>query len=171
MKRTLKLFLIFVFSFITMFAGEGRDPREEKLGYKIGDKVENFNLTSLDGQKEISLDKFKGKKVLVNFTTTWCPDCRGEKDIMGKEYIEKYKDRDDIEFVVVFGPYKTDNKELADRYMAENSYKFPSYYDDTAEIIQRFKVVNVPTSFLIDENGVVEDVNIETGYNKLKYFN
>lgn len=171
MKRTLKLFLIFVLIFSSIFAEEVRDPREEKLGYRIGDKVENFNLTSLDGQKEISLENFKGKKVLVNFTTTWCPDCREEKDIMGKDYVDKYRDREDVEFLVIFGPYKTDNKELADKYMAENNYKFPAYYDNSAKVIQQFKVVNVPTSFLIDENGIVEDVNIETGYNKLKYFN
>ena len=74
MKKIVKIMLMMIAVFSISFANE-RDPREQKLTYLIGEKVDNFEVTSLDGKKTISLNELKGKKVFLNFTTTWCPDC------------------------------------------------------------------------------------------------
>ncbi|MGL5645416.1 TlpA family protein disulfide reductase, partial [Cetobacterium sp.] len=125
MKRIVKIILMIIVVFSISFANE-RDPREQKLTYLIGEKVDSFEVTSLDGKKTISLNELKGKKVFLNFTTTWCPDCIKEKKILGPEYAEKYKDSN-VEFIIVFGPYKSDNKEKVEEYMKENGYTFTPY--------------------------------------------
>lgn len=169
MKRIVKIILMMIAVFSISFANE-RDPREQKLTYLIGEKVDNFEVTSLDGKKTISLDDLKGKKVFLNFTTTWCPDCIKEKDILGPEYAEKYKDSN-VEFIIVFGPYKTDNKEKVEEYMKKNGYTFTPYYDtEGKDLYNQFGVINIPTTFLINEEGVLEDVNVESGYKNIKYF-
>ncbi|MEG0235946.1 MAG: TlpA disulfide reductase family protein [Cetobacterium sp.] len=169
MKRIVKIILMIIAVFSISFANE-RDPREQKLTYLIGEKVDNFEVTSLDGKKTISLNELKGKKVFLNFTTTWCPDCIKEKEILGPEYAEKYKDSN-VEFIIVFGPYKTDNKEKVEEYMKKNGYTFTPYYDtEGKDLYNQFGVINIPTTFLINEEGVLEDVNVESGYKNIKYF-
>lgn len=169
MKRIVKIILMIIAVFSISFANE-RDPREQKLTYLIGEKVDNFEVTSLDGKKTISLNELKGKKVFLNFTTTWCPDCIKEKKILGPEYAEKYKDSN-VEFIIVFGPYKSDNKEKVEEYMKENGYTFTPYYDTEGKnLYNQFGVINIPTTFLINEEGVLEDVNVESGYKNIKYF-
>lgn len=169
MKRIVKIILMIIAVFSISFANE-RDPREQKLTYLIGEKIDNFEVTSLDGKKTISLNELKGKKVFLNFTTTWCPDCIKEKEILGPEYAEKYKDSN-VEFIIVFGPYKTDNKEKVEEYMKKNGYTFTPYYDtEGKDLYNQFGVINIPTTFLINEEGVLEDVNVESGYKNIKYF-
>ncbi|WP_291944679.1 TlpA disulfide reductase family protein [Cetobacterium sp.] len=169
MKRIVKIILMIIAVFSISFANE-RDPREQKLTYLIGEKVDNFEVISLDGKKTISLNELKGKKVFLNFTTTWCPDCIKEKKILGPEYAEKYKDSN-VEFIIVFGPYKSDNKEKVEEYMKENGYTFTPYYDTEGKnLYNQFGVINIPTTFLINEEGVLEDVNVESGYKNIKYF-
>lgn len=169
MKKIVKMVLMALLVFNISFSSE-RDPREEQLTYLIGEKVDNFEITSLDGKKTVKFEELKGKKVFFNFTTTWCPDCIKEKEILGLEYKDKYKDSN-IEFIVVFGPYRTDNREKVERYMKENEYTFRPYYDtEDKSLYSQFGVINIPTTLLIDEEGVLEDVNIETGYKNIKYF-
>ncbi|MGL4509966.1 MAG: TlpA disulfide reductase family protein [Cetobacterium sp.] len=169
MKKIVKIMLMMIAVFSISFANE-RDPREQKLTYLIGEKVDNFEVTSLDGKKTISLNELKGKKVFLNFTTTWCPDCIKEKEILGPEYAEKYKDSD-VEFIVVFGPYKSDNKEKVEEYMKKNGYTFTPYYDtEGKDLYNQFGTINIPTTFFINEEGILEDVNVETGYKGMEYF-
>ena len=40
-------------------------------------------LTGLDGQK-LSLAKWQGKPMLVNFWATWCPPCREEMPLLNR---------------------------------------------------------------------------------------
>ena len=53
-----------------------------------GSQVENFTLKDLSG-KSVSLNQFKGKVVVLNFWTSWCPPCRNEMpefNEMSKEF-------------------------------------------------------------------------------------
>lgn len=169
MKKIVRIILMILVVFSISFSNE-RDPREQKLTYLIGEKIDNFEVTSLDGKKTISLDQLKGKKVFLNFTTTWCPDCIKEKEILGPEYAEKYRDSN-IEFIIVFGPYKSDNKEKVEEYMKKNGYTFTPYYDtEGKDLYNQFGVINIPTTFFINEEGILEDVNVESGYKDMKYF-
>ena len=170
MKKLFKLFMFMFFTFSFSF-GEERDPREQKLTYLLGERVDNFEVKTLDGDKTITLEELKGKKVFLNFTTTWCPDCIEEKLVFNKEYEERYKDRDDIVFIIVFGPYRSDNKEKVKEYMKKNSFSFQPYYDgEEMELYKQFGIINIPTTFLINEEGVLEDVNVESGYKNIKFF-
>lgn len=169
MKKIVRIILMILVVFSISFSNE-RDPREQKLTYLIGEKIDNFEVTSLDGKKTISLDQLKGKKIFLNFTTTWCPDCIKEKEILGPEYAEKYRDSN-IEFIIVFGPYKSDNREKVKEYMEKNGYTFTPYYDtEGKELYNQFGVINIPTTFFINEEGILEDVNVESGYKDMKYF-
>ncbi|MGL4652746.1 peroxiredoxin family protein [Cetobacterium sp.] len=170
MKKLFKL-LVLVFIIFSFGFAEERDPREQKLTYLLGEKVDDFELKSLDGIKTVTLEELRGKKVFLNFTTTWCPDCIEEKLIFNKEYEEKYKNRDDIVFLIVFGPYRSDDKQKVAEYMKKNKFSFEPYYDgEEMQLYRQFGVINIPTTFFINEKGILEDVNVELGFKNMKYF-
>lgn len=73
----LSLFLVCLVYMSTSLAASLMDPVVNEP------KADSFSLTSADG-KNISLDDFKGKFVLLNFWATWCAPCRKEMPSMSE---------------------------------------------------------------------------------------
>lgn len=62
---------------------------EETKVYRLGDKMEDFTATLVDGT-EVSLYGLLAEKkaVLINFWATWCTPCRSEFPFMQEAYDE-----------------------------------------------------------------------------------
>lgn len=86
MKKTAGCLLLFTLFFF-LYAKIGKTDLTSK-NYSI---APNFKLIDLDGN-EISLLKYRGKIVFLNFWATWCPPCRTEIPGFVQLY-EKYKDK------------------------------------------------------------------------------
>ena len=55
--------------------------------------------------------------------------------------------------------------------MKKNGYTFTPYYDtEGKDLYNQFGTINIPTTFFINEEGILEDVNVETGYKGMEYF-
>lgn len=63
--------------------------KQEKL--QIGNPAPDFTQTDLNGN-QISLKKFKGKYILLDFWASWCVPCREENPYL-KEAYAKYHDK------------------------------------------------------------------------------
>lgn len=113
----------------------------------------DFTLKGLDG-KSHSLKDFRGKKVLVNFWTTWCPPCQREMPIL-----EKYYETHDV---VVVGVNITDQEFGADVIQEFKDYyqlSFPILLDEKGEVSKAYEVLTIPTSFVVDEEGrIVKEI-------------
>lgn len=110
----------------------------------------DFTLTDLEGQP-VQLSSLKGKKVFINFWASWCPPCKAEMpDLV--EMSKKYQGQ--VEF---YGVNLTtqDTVEKAKGFVKEYGIEFPTLLDERGEVGGRYGVVSIPTSFTIDENGVV----------------
>ena len=57
-------------------------------GPEIGNLAPDFQLNNLDGQP-VSLNDFRGKPVLMNFWTSWCPPCRSEMPFIQDTFADK----------------------------------------------------------------------------------
>lgn len=138
---------------------------QELVALKAGDTVPEFKYYTLEG-KELNSKALKGKKVLLNFTATWCPYCIAEKTQFEKEYKDLKTKNDNMEIVILFGPYgkkveRRDTVEKVKEYMAKDNYTFPVYFDNEKDVIMKFGVNSVPTSYLIDEKGKIIEVSEE----------
>lgn len=121
---------------------------------KEGFTAPDFKLGLLDGGT-VTLSELKGKVVLVNFWTSWCPPCRKEMPAIESVY-RSYKDLG----LVVIGLNLTaqDSKQDAASFVQEIGVTFPIALDLDNSIGNLYRVTALPTSFFIDRKGVIRSV-------------
>lgn len=121
---------------------------------KVGQRAPHIELIDLAGNK-VQLSDYRGQKVLVNFWATWCPSCQEEMPDMQRFY-EDYSDD-----VTILGV----NLTMAERsikdvgnFVQEMGVTFPIILDTDREAINAYRVVVYPTTFAIDEDGIIKEV-------------
>jgi peroxiredoxin len=124
---------------------------------RVGSPAPDFTLFSLAGPP-VSLHQQKGKVVLVNFWTTWCPPCREEMPALQKAH-ERLADQG----LVVLGVNWTQVDNLADvqAFVAELGLTFPILLDSDGVVSEDlYQVLGLPTSVLIGRDGTVRAIRI-----------
>jgi peroxiredoxin len=119
----------------------------------IGDEAPNFILNDLNGE-EIELESLRGQGVFLNFWGTYCPPCEKEMPYMESQY-QIYKDQG-IEIVAV----NVDEPELSVKKFVERvgGLSFPVVIDRGGNVLDAYNVSPLPTTFLIDKDGIIVDV-------------
>mgnify|MGYP000895835849 FL=1 len=118
-------------------------------------EIPNFELKDLNGKKTESKKIFQnGKKTLFIIAAEWCPHCRTELPEVQKFY-EENKDR--VNVVVIFTSKKTTLANTK-KYVTENNFTFPVYYDMERTIMNAFKVKGVPYNLKI-QNSKIEGIH------------
>ncbi|UOY93232.1 redoxin domain-containing protein [Ectobacillus sp. JY-23] len=122
-------------------------------GPEIGKPAPDFELQALDGSK-VKLSALKGKKVILNFWATWCPPCKEEMPDMQKYYTAHQND-----VVIVAVNYtvseRANGQEKVRTFASENGLTFPILLDTQSTVSNTYKVISLPTSYFVDEKGIV----------------
>ena len=114
-------------------------------------KAPDFTLKDIHG-KTLALSSLKGKVVLINFWATWCPPCKAEMPSMNKLYNEMRAQG--LEVIAV----STDNSlSTVKDFLAKNHLDFPVLFDDDKAVTRQYHVFSMPTTFLIDRNGIIAE--------------
>lgn len=155
MKKAGVIMTIFIIFAVGLFADTSKFAMP-KVGYEEGNVIPDFNLVDLNGKK-VSIKNYRGKAVMLNFWATWCPPCRGEMPSMEVLW-NKSKDK---KFVIL--AVSVDQKKTSDvvKFIKENEYTFPVFHDISGELSEMFLVRSIPTTYLLDGNGVI--VSKESG--------
>lgn len=118
---------------------------------EVGLPVPLYAAVSLDGDS-VSLAGQRGKVVLLNVWATWCHPCRTEIPEL-RAIHERYQSRG-LELIGV--SVDTDGTDDAiRRFMNDFSMKFPVWRDPDERISTQFLTVGVPSTFLIDKQGIL----------------
>ncbi|NEW08718.1 TlpA family protein disulfide reductase [Paenibacillus sp. SYP-B3998] len=112
-----------------------------------------FTLTGLDGQS-YAVGGPRDKPLLVNFWASWCGPCAIEAPDLVAMY-KKYEGQFDLYAVNVTPGDKMDNIK---KFVEEYKFPFPVLLDKKGENADAYRVLAIPTTFLIDKNGVVREV-------------
>lgn len=117
----------------------------------VGSPAPEITLKNLQGQ-EVRLSDFRGKVVLLNFWATWCKPCKEEMPAMQASY-DKLRDEG---FVVLAVNELEDTEKVAEHIRAHH-HTFPVVMDHSNSVANRYGVVGLPASFLIDRQGIVRE--------------
>lgn len=119
----------------------GNPPQQKKL-------APEFMLTTMDRQ-EIELSDYRGKWLLMNFWTSWCPPCKEEAPVLQKLQ-ERYEGQ--LKVLGVNLTYQDDRKEVAE-FLEENGVKYDIVLDKFGEVSKLYQVQALPTLFFISPDG------------------
>lgn len=129
------------------------DDTNATSGIEKGDMAPDFTLTNLEGETT-KLSDFRGKKILLNFWASWCGPCRAEMPDMQK-YYEEYSDSVEIVAVNVRDTERNDQNVID--FVEEYGAAFPVLLDEGSVVSNIFSAHQLPTSYLIDSNGVIQN--------------
>ena len=115
-------------------------------------KAPNFTFTDYDGN-EISLEEMINKPTIINFWATWCGFCKKEMP----EFDEMYKKYgEDINFIMLdMTDGVRETTEKAKKFIDDNGYSFPVYYDTKREGAYTYGVNALPTTLFINADGYI----------------
>ena len=116
--------------------------------------IEKYSFTLKDNKgNDVTLSEYKGKTVVLNFFATWCTYCKMELPSLE----EINSTRDDIVIFLVATPDigNEGSKEYIESFMEENGYSMTVLYDETGEVVSKYNVSGLPTSFFFKPDGSV----------------
>ncbi len=122
---------------------------------KPGEPGFNFTLPSLtQSSKQQQLSDFRGNVVYLDFWASWCGPCRKSLPLLDQLHQQLV----DQPFIVL-GINLDDDPELGRRFLRELGIQFPNLSDASGSSYDNFGVSGMPTSFLIDQQGIVRWVH------------
>ena len=126
--------------------------------FRIGMPAKNFEKKDMNGET-VSLEKLRGKYVLLDFWGSWCAPCRASHPHL-KELYEKYKKQ--VVFINVAQENVKDQNEARKLWktaVKEDGLTWTQILNnegrETCDMIRLFNIYSFPTKVLIDPNGIV----------------
>jgi peroxiredoxin len=153
-----------IFSLVLLFSGaawiwlsrapagattQGAIPAPQK-----GFLAPDFKLETGEGES-VQLSELRGKPVVVNFWTSWCPPCREEMPALQRVH-QDYQEKG----VVILGLNSTvqDDRQQAQAFAAKQGLTFPIVFDEQGEATRLYQVRALPTTFFVDAQGMIQEL-------------
>jgi peroxiredoxin len=124
--------------------------KQAELG--VGKTFPDFNEKNLEGEP-LSIAKYKGKIVLIDFWATWCGPCIAELP----NVLSAYKKHHDQGFEIIGISLDSDRDKLTS-FIKEKGMTWPQYFDGQGwqtKLAQDYGINSIPATFLLDGNGTV----------------
>lgn len=123
-----------------------------QVGYKVGDKINNFTLTNVIDNAQVSLsDYLKYKGVVLVFTSPSCPFAKLYEDRLLK-LANEFGTRD-VKFIFVNPNNPQTNPEDNESEMVKRAksknYTFPYLVDNGQQLCGSFGATKTPEAFLL----------------------
>lgn len=115
---------------------------------KTGEIAPGFQGQTLEGQLfDLKQEASKNKILVINFWETWCGPCQEELP-----YLQRIHSRFNNQGFTIIGVYQTSPEKDVRSMIQKNSLTFPMVFDESASIAKQFKIIGVPTTFVVDSN-------------------
>ncbi len=99
------------------------------------------------------LSQLKGAPVVLNFWASTCGPCQSEMPGFQAAF-KQYGDQ--LQFMMVDIPgFNGETVERAKRFLQDNSYTFPAYFDTQGRAAAAFGLSSLPRTYFIDAQGAV----------------
>ena len=145
----MRFLIIFIFLITNSFANEAPDIKNLFINKDLKKYVE---LTFLDDKNnQLNLADYKGNLILLNFWATWCAPCKEEMPSL--DLLQTNDAFDNLKiFPINVGQ---DNLEKSNEFFKDLKIKnLNVYFDSPNTLAKKFGLRGVPTSILINKDGL-----------------
>jgi cytochrome c biogenesis protein CcmG, thiol:disulfide interchange protein DsbE len=128
-------------------------PGNKSTAALEGQPAPAFDLAMLGGG-QMSLERFQGKPIVLNFFASWCVPCKDEAPMFSRAAVE-YSQKGVIFLGIAYNDKPDKAREFANTY----DLGFPIAMDDNTNAGRtsvKYALFGVPETFFIDKNGVVQ---------------
>ena len=127
---------------------------KDKTVVQVDHEAPDFVLPTLQGD-QFQLSEQRGKGVVLNFWGTWCEPCKDEMPALEKVY-QDFKDQGVTVIALNIGETDVSVKSFREQY----DLTFPIVMDQKKEITQLYGIGPIPTTYFIDQHGIVKKIVI-----------
>jgi thiol-disulfide isomerase/thioredoxin len=122
--------------------------------HTVGETSPSCALTSLDGKATHNLQELQGEVLYVDFWASWCPPCVRSFPFMD-QLDHDFKDKGLRVIGINMDEKQGDAVDFLDKYPVD----FDIAVDAAKQCAKDFGVMAMPTSYLIDRNGVIRHIH------------
>jgi len=112
------------------------------------------NLTAIDGSPVENLQALHGEVVYVDFWASWCPPC-----VQSFPFLNQLQQDYGSRGLQVLGVNLDEKVADAEKFLFEHRAEFSIVADPTKQCAKDFDVIAMPSSYLIDRQGVVRYIH------------
>jgi peroxiredoxin len=143
--KTLSGFLV-----VLLLAWASSIPADQRLTPITGNvPAPDFELQDTNG-KTHRLSDYRGRPVIINFWTTWCPPCREELPSMNRAW--KQLEKENIAMLAI---NMGEDEDTIFIFSADYPTDFPILMDQSGDVIARWPVKGLPTTYVIAPDGSI----------------
>lgn len=125
---------------------------EHKL---VGSPAPDFDLATQSGDaKKVSLADTRGKVAIIDFWATWCDPCKDSFPHY-QALFEKHAGE-----LVMIGISTDEDASGIAGFAQKTGAKFPLAWDEGGAIARAYDPATMPTSYILDKNGIVRFVHV-----------
>jgi len=145
----MRFLIIFIFLLSNAFADEAKNIKN----LVVNKELKKYDgLTFLDAKKqELNLDDYRGNLILLNFWATWCAPCKEEMPSL--DLLQNHENLNNLKiFPINVGQ---DNiKKATDFFEDLKIQNLELYFDTSITLAKKFRLRGIPTSILINKEGL-----------------
>lgn len=144
---------VFLCIMLLLIAGCVTDKDEPEWYLRAGDKLPEFEVVTLDGDKVSSADSYERTLVIVFFNTT-CPDCQRELPILQEQYEENMKlpEGEQMQYICIS---REEGPEDVEKYWTENHLSLPVSAQTDRKIYSMFASIGIPRVFYAKDGLII----------------
>ena len=145
----MRFLIIFIFLLSNSFANEVTDIKN----LVINKELKRYDgLTFIDAKnRKFNLSDYQGNLILLNFWATWCVPCK--KEMPSLDLLQVNKNLNNLKiFPINVGK---ENTEKASKFFEDLEIEnLKLYFDSPTILAKKFKLRGIPTSILINKEGL-----------------
>ena len=131
----------------------------------LGKPAPQLEVTDIQGNP-VSLAGLKGKTILLDFWTTWCPPCRADAPSLDKLY-SKYGGKD----LIIIGISVNEEREIVEKFLKDHPHNFPVVLTSENEMPRPYQIGEFPTYMVISSDGTLTSAaEGDQGFGELRKF-
>jgi len=129
----------------------------------VGKPAPDLHLTDIHGN-QISLAELKGKIVLLDFWTTWCPPCRADASSVEK-LNKKYGGKN----LAIIGISVDEDRATVEDYLKKHPHDYSVVLSSENQLPRPYQIGEFPTYMVIGADGIVKSAEAgDQGFGKLR---